>query len=218
MKRPNFQDLLPALPDDMEEHDRRVRDRLAKERAERRATQVSLRRSLLKSSGFPGRGVDVACGGSFDCGSEAWHAVECHGDDPTEDASIVVLAGAVGVGKTVAACRWAASRSDSRPLFLRLTQFEAWSRYDKEARNRWESATSLVLDDLGTEWADIGENFLRDLDELIDHAYSRPIPTVLTTNLTAKQVRARYGERIYSRLSEAASWNNIRGGDRRRTA
>ena len=212
MKRPLFERLIPDIPD-WDEHDRRVRDQLAKERAEKKKSHVSLRLGLLKSRGFPGRAVDVACGERFDTGSTAWQAAEAHGLD---DATMLVLAGPVGVGKTVACCRWAASRSDSKPLFVRLSQFEAWSRYDKEARNRWETASSLVLDDLGTEWADIGENFLRDLDELIDHAYSRPIPTVITTNLTSDKVRDRYGERIYSRISEAAEWHNIKGGDRRR--
>jgi len=94
-----------------------------------------------------------------------------------------ILAGAVGVGKTVAAVEWLHLHGGANPLFLRIQRFAAASRYDEQFRALWDKATAIVIDDLGTEYADQRGNFLSNFDELIAHAHGELIPMVFTTNL-----------------------------------
>jgi len=60
----------------------------------------------------------------------------------------------------------------------------------------------MVLDDLGaersTEWAD-SQLFL-----LVDDRSVRRLPTIVTTNLSGPELRARYGDRIIDRLAQDA--------------
>ena len=63
-------------------------------------------------------------------------------------------------------------------------------------------APALVLDDLGAERAreyDADWTSSR-LDQLVDRRYQMRLPTWYTTNLTAEELLARYGSRLYSRL------------------
>lgn len=131
-----------------------------------------------------------------------------------DDIGIVVLSGPKGVGKTVAATWWAASRRD-RVGFLRAATFASESRYDRDERRELFSHP-LVLDDLGAEFADAKGSFLVDLDELIDTYYGDMRPLMITTNCTGEEFRARYGERIADRLRECGRWISLTGESMRR--
>ncbi len=77
-------------------------------------------------------------------------------------------------------------RSDY-PAFLRLAQKEM-----------------LGIDDLGTEPQEIMDfgNLLTPIVDLLSKRYEDQLFTIITTNLTPKQIREHYGDRIADRLNE----------------
>jgi hypothetical protein len=121
---------------------------------------------------------------------------------------VIVLAGGVGIGKTTAALHWLV-HAPGRPWFARAPQWAAtslWTRY-------WEQAAVAVLDDLGTE--DMDPRFLSRLDDLVSHFHGRCRGLVITTNMTGPAFKARYGERVESRIREAGAFIEMHGGDMR---
>lgn len=88
---------------------------------------------------------------------------------------------------------------------------------DSEAEFRkWASARLLLVDDIGaaktSEW--IEEVNYR----LVNHRYENELPTLITSNLTPKELAGVLGERVYSRLSEMCQRIVLKGEDRRRRA
>lgn len=67
-----------------------------------------------------------------------------------------------------------------------------------------KSANMLGIDDLGKEPAEIMDygNIMSPVIELIEHRYSNQLFTFITTNLTGKEIRAKYGGRIADRFNE----------------
>lgn len=64
--------------------------------------------------------------------------------------------------------------------------------------DRYFSAELLIIDDLGTEGAGaFTESFIYNV---IDTRICKGLPTVVSTNLDARDLSERYGERIFSRL------------------
>lgn len=62
----------------------------------------------------------------------------------------------------------------------------------------------LALDDLGiepTEVLDYG-NVISPIIELLSVRYNEQLPTMVTTNLTPRQIREKYGDRIADRFNE----------------
>jgi len=62
----------------------------------------------------------------------------------------------------------------------------------------------LAIEDMGKEPAtklDYG-NVLNPVIEVLEHRYNDQLFTVISTNLTAKEIREKYGERIADRLNE----------------
>jgi DNA replication protein DnaC len=207
-------DLLPfRMPEWTEEQWAAHEERVAKIQGEeiRQATEraESDRRRRMLEAGFPARAVEVAR--LADETSPA--IVRVKSWDP-DKACVLVLSGPKGCGKTVAAAWWALRRSWP-PVFLRSTTFAASSRYDTEKRDAWFKASALVLDDLGTEYADQKGNYLVDLDELVDVFYGDMRPLVITTNCTRERFAERYGGRIMDRLREAGAWFSMSGESRR---
>jgi len=130
--------------------------------------------------------------------------------------NIRIIAGGVGSGKTWAAVRWIGDHGGSSPFFMRAHAFEAAGRYDRRLRERWQTCSALVLDDLGAEYADGKGNILADLDELFDIYATRMACLIVTTNLTPDQLRQRYGARIISRLRQHGEFRQIADPDMRR--
>ena len=62
----------------------------------------------------------------------------------------------------------------------------------------------LAIEDMGKEPAtklDYG-NVINPVIEVLEHRYNEQLFTVISTNLTAKEIREKYGERIADRLNE----------------
>lgn len=189
-----------------------IQAELEAQEAATRATDEKLARVRVLEGGAPERAVRDSFAEWFDVGAESVLALR---DFHTDERGIRILAGGVGSGKTLAAIRWLAEHGGSRPVFLRVSEFETVSRYDREARAQWKGATALVFDDLGAEYADAKGNFLADLDELIDVYAGRFARLIITTNLTPAQFKERYLARILSRLRANARWKSLQGADRR---
>ena len=118
----------------------------------------------------------------------------------------LVLAGAKGSGKTVAACE-AIYAAYGR--FAPVADLVRAGQYNTEALDELASAGLLVLDDLGTEYVDAKGFFLASLDWLVNARYSNEKATIITTNLPAKAFAERYGERVADRLREAGQYVEI---------
>jgi len=156
-----------------------------------------------------------------------------------------VLNGGTGVGKTMRAhlAVWATNlgRKDSPSIWLsvdrasdlaqKIVLAHEGSLQDLFTAYRVSGPTvtkgvrfpgmDMVIDDLGSE-ADVIKAFgtsinpMRDLLELRLELFPQ-VKTYITTNLTAKEIESRYGERVASRLEEACAWVHLDGPDRRST-
>lgn len=129
---------------------------------------------------------------------------------PTTRKNILVLCGDQGIGKTVAACAIALRSSYQTWRYVRAHTFQATSKFDRARREDF-TAGALILDDLGSEYADAKGSFLSDMDELVDFYYSRPSrPLIITTNVAAKHFPTRYrSERMMGRIRESAVWREF---------
>lgn len=162
---------------------------------------------------FPRRAVEAAIAADESAPAiaqmRAWVATD----------GICVLAGPTGVGKTVGATWWAMRQQHSKgsyiaaPLFVTADAFFRAARWSED-RERWRSAPTLIVDDLGLEPQ--SDAVTADFDVLVDRFYAERGRLVLTTNLTAAQFRERYGARAHDRLREAGEWLSIVGPSLRR--
>lgn len=122
----------------------------------------------------------------------------------TGDKTILVLSGGVGCGKTQAACM--AFNLASDVLFVRAGSLNRISMYDAEEMARLHSASVLIIDDVGIEYADRKGFLLALLDDMIDPRYSEGRHTIITTNLLEYKngeypMKKRLGDRLMSRIA-----------------
>ena len=75
---------------------------------------------------------------------------------------------------------------------------------DEVAMNEARVTNVLCIDDVGlepTEVLDFG-NAINPVIEIMEHRYRQQLFTFITTNLTPKQIREKYGDRIADRFNE----------------
>lgn len=75
---------------------------------------------------------------------------------------------------------------------------------DEEVMRAAKRAKILCIDDVGlepTEVLDYG-NAINPVIEILEHRYRQQLFTFITTNLTPKQIREKYGDRIADRFNE----------------
>jgi DNA replication protein DnaC len=189
---------------DKQIEEERVRLMIADE--QRKAAE---RRDRFVKAGFTTRALDI--GERADEGNKAIVKLSTW---PTAEKTILILSGSAGCGKTVAATWWAL-RQPTVPLFVRASSFAATSRFNRDVRDEWLNAKALILDDLGTEYADTKGNFLVDLDELIDTFYGHRRALLITTNCPKGDFKNRYGERITDRIRECGEFHALSGSSLR---
>ncbi|MGL5151413.1 MAG: ATP-binding protein [Clostridium sp.] len=79
--------------------------------------------------------------------------------------------------------------------------YDPYGREEEESIIRsFSSADFLIIDDLGTELKN--EWTSSRVYRIIDGRYRNNLPTIITTNLTLKDIRNRYDERVYDRIRE----------------
>ena len=205
---------MPATEEQWAAHDAEIVGRRAVAAAEtERQRQEDLRRELVEL-GCPAKDLEIALADDLrptKALAAARRALESlAGERPT---LLLVIAGRPGTGKTTAAAWWLMQRRPrSRfvrtrsPRFLDAARLARWPRYDEERMTEIERAEALVVDDLGVEFDDVKGAFRSLLDELVNSRYAAQLPTLLTTNLSAEQFKARYGERIADRIRECGAF------------
>lgn len=136
----------------------------------------------------------------------------------------VMLCGNVGNGKTtlMKAFQRSIYYLDARHHFEFLDDKEYGQRFKPEmrivdvrdilsaAKNNMQeyiqlrSCLMLGIDDLGKEPAEVMDygNILSPVIDLIEHRYDKQLFTFITSNLTPKEIRQKYGERIADRFNE----------------
>jgi hypothetical protein len=147
-----------------------------------------------------------------------------------ERKAILLMFGGAGAGKTAAATwvlthatsrlyePWEVSLDPAKGLFVRAAAAARIPRFDDHGEwARMLRVPWLVLDDLGIET--LTDYWAERVNELVDARYGDRRRTVLTSNLTAEAFKARYGERIVSRLRDDAIIVDVGSDDLRgRTA
>ena len=118
-----------------------------------------------------------------------------------ERVKILFLCGSVGTGKTFAAAHAVADNGGG--VFVRSRHLPVVMNPIGDAVHRVERASLVLLDDLGLEdssdpkWANAWFEFV---DTRQCHG-----KTIITTNLDQAKMRARYDERVLSRLAACAT-------------
>lgn len=192
------------------EHDAKVAKQREADAAKHAVDDRKRKFERLVSNGWPKRALEAA-----EHADKTKPALQRVVEWNIASECVLVLSGPPGCGKTTAAAHWAVSRA-FEPQFLRATSFAASSRYDHEQRSQWLDANALVLDDLGSEYADTKGNFLVDFDELMDTFYGDKRPLLITTNCTQPDFKQRYGSRVVDRLRECGAWFSVSGASLRR--
>jgi hypothetical protein len=147
---------------------------------------------------------------------QPWEALEVVGrfTSPAEPKTILVLAGKVDTGKTVAAA-WGAAWGLGR--FVKAIDLVRAGLYpaDPFYWPRLHGERLLVMDDLGAEPLDPKGFGLAAISSLIDQRYDGARKTIITTNYSLEAFRDRYGtgagERIWRRLVEVGKFHELRG-------
>ena len=148
----------------------------------------------------------------------------------TENGKGLFLLGPTGTGKS-RRLKWMAENFEIRivdAITLSLQLAEAHGDYERmEILNlvppRWserpQRVCDLIIDDLGTE-EDVYNVYGTPRHLMIEAIIARynwfpKFKTHFTCNLTKEVIRARYGERIWSRLNEMVTFVTLAGEDRR---
>lgn len=163
-------------------------------RAEIRAS-IELAENNMVVAGVTKRAI-----ASWKWGLESWPATEAVRTWMGSKKTFLLLVGSTGTGKSVATTEAIAVRGG---LFVRAVEMARLSSFDPTDKARLadiHNARCLVLDDLGTELAHDGWRPM--FDELVDIRAGAYAPTILTSNLDNKTMRARYGDRVMDRIRD----------------
>ena len=132
---------------------------------------------------------------------------------PAVSKSVLVFTGATGTGKSCLAsamARKAVLERGKSALVLSAYEFNSTclnchlAPVDEKAKVIYDllHADFVVIDDLGTEPM-LKNVTLEYLQLVLDERTRSNLSTIITTNLDASQLKDRYGERIFSRLTDA---------------
>lgn len=98
--------------------------------------------------------------------------------------------------------------------FMRASELATMPTFGPAAEKRWEKVRErklLVVDDLGAEA--VTEHWLARLGDLVDYRMRGSNKTIITTNLPSKDLKARYGDRVFRRLTDrGAFWRAMKPG------
>lgn len=132
--------------------------------------------------------------------------------------SVVVLGGAVGVGKSTAALAWLLEHmlAGTSCRWVHAHDLDRLSgREDRDNLDRVLAIGALVIDDLGVEYLDRGGYLAAVIDRIVSARTEIEAPTVITTNVTPDTFVTRYGQRVADRIREAGGFIQVAGASRR---
>jgi DNA replication protein DnaC len=205
---------MDATTKDEAEREREWNRWTAKKKAEASADLRRAQRQALREMDLPIDALEL-----IEAGVTSTMALEA----VVAPADILVLAGGVGTGKTVAAVSWlyawvqdarnwqsgdAGPHLVGRAVFLTAPALQRGPRFDGKWVGTLSRASRLVLDDLGSEYDPQGA-FASLVEELVSERYARRRPTLITTNTDADTFKRRYGARITDRIRERGRFESV---------
>ena len=135
----------------------------------------------------------------------------------------ILFQGSTGVGKTFLSHCIAKEIIDRGYTCVYTTAFQLFDylakrTFQKEKEEDTEHSLDmifqcdlLIIDDLGTEMTN--KFVISQLFQCLNERLIQEKSTIISTNLSIKQFRDTYSERIFSRLIESYSWHKIYGDD-----
>ena len=127
----------------------------------------------------------------------------------------LMLCGLTGNGKTTLAKAIASiitlcgirNEQTDRVWRIRMEEATELMRLYKDKYEQFTAIRSypmLIIDDLGCEPAEVMDygTVTTPITDLLTYRYAEQLFTIVTTNLTGKQVRTKYGDRIADRFNE----------------
>lgn len=172
---------------------------------------MSDHRRRLEERRVPIKYARVFIAGEIDEATEAMKAVREF--EAQAEKTILLLCGNVGVGKSFAACAWLDSFDSG--LFVTAQALRRMSTYDEVAYQRVSAPYRLVIDDIGSEYADSKDFWEASFDGLMNDRYLGERPVVLSSNGAPESFFKRYGDRVKDRMREVGMVVDLAGKSRR---
>lgn len=203
-----------------------LRERQAAATETRRvAEQQQARLARLRTAGIPEDHVRVLTSAGLDKSGDAMQRVVRWRKG---DRRVLVLAGAVGRGKSLAAC-WLLAMGPRRPYphpggydttwpaelaprFVAARRLARLDTYRSRELDVLERCSVLVVDEVGGGDVGSASSWAERLDSLVSARYDAALDTILTTNLGRDEFREAFGERLFDRVSgSAGTWEEFAG-------
>lgn len=129
--------------------------------------------------------------------------------------NIVILYGACGSGKTTTACQLALEFDKPNMRYMRLFDLMtaiqgSWKKESSDSQNSIlndiKNSRLLIIDEFQDGIVTAGQSTWRDLalTSIIDYRYSNLLPTVIITNVTLKEMKAKLTPSVYDRFKQTA--------------
>lgn len=205
------------------------REKQEREREQQRARHVA---HMLGIAGIPRRFADATLASYLpqtDRAEKVLDACRRYVDTWRErraKGSSLILSGNVGTGKTHLACAIASTLIHKYGICAKyLTVMQAMQRIratyaqgagesEHTVLERIAAVDLLILDEVGVQSGSAHEHAM--LFEIINRRYSDVLPTIVISNLGAKELAAAIGERLVDRLRENGAvltfgWDSYRG-------
>jgi len=183
--------------DCQEKHEKRV------EEARRRAEMVEY---LLSICNIPRRYKNAIFQPTTEIQKKvAQYYIDNFFKKPLEEATDMLLFGAIGTGKTYLSCAFALELIRKRVIGVKyITEYELLNLYFQKEYIEFKSfklSSVLIVDEIGkrelAEWQRV------QLEELLSYRFNEMLPTIYITNLTEKRFKDFLGDRLADRLREA---------------
>lgn len=160
--------------------------------------------SLIGKQTFDNYSLEYFHGEDFVRMKQNYEIVRDYAENFSKNGDSLLFMGGTGLGKTHLSSALAKTVIDGGYDVLYTSALNMISDFEKAKfkgegdTSRYLDAELLIIDDLGTEGSGaFTESFIYNV---IDTRICKGMPTVVSTNLTAHELSARYGERIFSRL------------------
>ena len=141
------------------------------------------------------------------------------------DGKGLLMTGPVGTGKTtLAVCilRWAINQGYRGYMISMTSLFDTLmilskgpSEHFLKFENRIKSCPLLVLDDFGAEYDSAWVN--NKVNSMLSDRVESKRSTILTTNMSIKQIQSGYNERVYDRMKQTLFVLTFKGKSQRST-